>query len=226
MITLRHNVRRVRERFERFTAEVRKVPEQVSQPDFWTERAKAEAIKVLSLTADDKNRHLVEKFAETVTVLSFSYKGGATMIWTMEQVKGLAMKLSDLTREQKQDIFDRRRELISREQLYDWVAQAKDISDEDPADLDDIVDRIAWILFGPSSPDKDQDARNLLFGSEHPTHENYMAEFMGLIGDAISADELRKWMRNVLRAWRRLILDELPPLIRSKIQEAWKESKG
>jgi hypothetical protein len=229
VITLRHNVGQVRERFERFAIGLKAVPEKSVSPEYWLPLAKREAEKILQVVADPKKHYLIPSFVDTVMVVAFGTPEGASMVWTMERVREVAVNLAMLTPEQREDIWRRRRALIDRDTVAEWVATQKEKTARDIGqDNEEITDRLLAILFGPEDPQRDNAAWSLLFGTPGSKHEGtHLLEFhTGFLEQLMFEDEIALWLKAVLHAWRELILERLPVLIRQNIRAAWRESKA
>lgn len=219
-------MRQVRERFERFRSDLSTLPARVTAPELWIDIAKSEATKILLQIAKPEHRYLIPQFVDTVTVLSFGTPNGAGMTWTIERVSELAIKLSELTEEQREDIWNRRSELIDRLTVEEWVAQAKVKSDVDAGlNNQQIAERILGILFGPPDPDRRTAAESLLFGTDF-SHQQHLLEFhAAFLNDLVSSNEVSNWLKAVAQAWRMLILEQLPEKIRQGVRDIWRLTK-
>lgn len=197
--------------------------------EFWTKRARREAEQVLSAIAGRSNRAMIPAFVETVMVVTFAEPGSARMQISMDRVREAALKLSDLTPEQQNDIWQRRRQLIDRDGISDWVAQAKDKTAQDQGlSNDEITDRLLAIFFGPPNAEREAAAWSLLFGGsfQHKQHllEHLAENRRGFLEELIGTGEIDTWLEAVLNAWKEMLIDELPDVIRDNIRLAWSET--
>lgn len=238
MISIRHNVREVRERFERFSAGVQRVPELSVSPDYWLPLAKREAQQILLVVAPRKYHYLISSFVETVTVIAFGTPKGATMVWTMEAVKEATIDARDLSKQERDSLWEKRGQFTTRDAVVQWVAEYKDkdkdrdvYMDGSPMSDEDIAERILAMMFG-GTPEQEMGARSIMFGNSgsHSQKEDgtgYLIEhLLRSTGMTMNEDEIRDWLKAVLAAWKQLIKDELPRLMRRAIRQAWRESRA
>jgi len=226
MIAISHNLRASIGRLARFESNLKQVPTQSTDPEFWLPIARREAESVLHVIADRTVHYLIPEFVNTITVLAFGDPETAGMLWTMERVRDVAIKITSLSPEQRQQIWDNRRDIIDRQTVEDWVAQEKTKTAIDAGLTDDqITDRLLAILMGPADPQRESAAWSLLFGRTL-THQHHLLEFQNrLVDKVLPPEEIGRWLGAVLVAWREIIADRLPTLMRENIRQAWRDSK-
>lgn len=202
-----------------------RIPGQVIVPtDEWRQKARDKAEQVLKTFISEEKHYIIPSFVEGVVVVAFRGEEGTGMVWTLERVKEIAVKVAGLTEDEKNAIWQKRRALISRDAVATWVATQKKKTKRDEGQSDDVItNRILAIIFS-KDPSMEADARALLFGKDFE-HSNYLLEFRtGFLEKALFEDEINLWLRIILLGWRDLILDQLPRMMRARLEQAWKAS--
>jgi hypothetical protein len=225
VIALKHNIRAVRNRLERFAQKVDKIPTEVITTRNWIDDAKREARQVLTALAKPEDQPLVQQFVETASVIVFGIGGGAGMIWSMDLPREIAVNLAELTIEQKEKLWENRRDFLDRAQIEEWVKNEKILDERDDDSVENAIRNVLAILFGPENDKRKEAGWSLMFGKTFSRPNHMLEEQIGFLWQFLKGDEIKAWMKAVRTVWREFILDEIPVMIRSQIREAWKESK-
>lgn len=226
-LAIHSNLKQVVEHVERFTGQLPGYVLKLVEPKPWLAVARREAEQVLRALAKDPDEEaLVPKFVEAVTTEVFS---ATAMEWSLENVREQAVQVLQAM---QLDQFGPLTQWADRAQanrlaalIELWVAtpveqggKRRDERDAGKSDAE-IARGLVMIFFGPRSEGRNAASLALL------PHIQAFAERQAARAGGLSPERVMLWLEAVLGAWRDVILQDLPPMMKAQIRRCWGTTK-